>query len=389
MDCVEVMTQAASPRWDVFCRVVDNFGDIGVCWRLARQLADEFDLPVRLWVDDLASFARIAPELDVAAAGQMLAGVTVAHWSGTFDGVVPAEVVIEAFACELPAAYRAAMPGVTRCWLNLEYLSAEEWVTGCHGLASPQGQGLQKFFFFPGFVAGTGGLLQEHRQQIERERWHAGDAARFLAQFINPASKALAGQRLPQRQLSLFAYPNRALPSLLDVLAADSALSRVYVPDSLISKAVAEYVGGYIEPGMLWQRGNLQLLALPMLAQDDYDRLLWSCDVNFVRGEDSFVRAQWAGKPLVWHIYRQEEEAHLDKLAAWQARYLADCPAGAAAACAAALAAWNREQTDGAVWQNWLRTLPDLALHARGWAKQLAQHGNLAANLVSFVAGRV
>ena len=24
--------------WDIFCSVVDNFGDIGVTWRLARQL---------------------------------------------------------------------------------------------------------------------------------------------------------------------------------------------------------------------------------------------------------------------------------------------------------------------------------------------------------------
>jgi hypothetical protein len=23
-------------HWDIFCRVIDNFGDIGVCWRLAH-----------------------------------------------------------------------------------------------------------------------------------------------------------------------------------------------------------------------------------------------------------------------------------------------------------------------------------------------------------------
>ncbi|WP_028455620.1 elongation factor P maturation arginine rhamnosyltransferase EarP [Chitinilyticum litopenaei] len=376
------MTQAASPHWDIFCRVVDNYGDIGVCWRLARQLADEHGLVVRLWVDDLASFARIAPAVDAGAASQQLGGITVGHWVDAFPLVRPADVVIEAFACELPVSYRAAMPGSTRCWINLEYLSAEDWVTGCHGLGSPQGQGLQKFFFFPGFVAGTGGLLQSQRQQSECARWQADDAARFLAQWPLPGAAA-------HRRISLFAYPNRALPGLLDALRDDEQISRVYVPESLLEKDLGEYVGGYLAPGACWQAGSLQLIALPMLAQDDYDRLLWSCDANFVRGEDSFVRAQWAGKPLIWHIYHQSEDAHLDKLAAWQTVYLAECPAPAATAQAAALAAWNAGLADPAVWRAWLAAWPDLALHARGWAKQLAQHGNLAANLVSFVAGKV
>ena len=43
-----------SRSWDVFCRVVDNYGDAAVCWRLARQLADEHGARVRLWIDLLA-----------------------------------------------------------------------------------------------------------------------------------------------------------------------------------------------------------------------------------------------------------------------------------------------------------------------------------------------
>ncbi|MBE9610700.1 elongation factor P maturation arginine rhamnosyltransferase EarP [Chitinilyticum piscinae] len=374
------MTTAGN--WDIFCKVVDNYGDIGVCWRLARQLAGEYGISVRLWVDDLASFARIAPQLDPAAAEQFLDGVMVCLWAEDFTKTLPAPVVIEAFACALPAAYRAAMPGVTRCWLNLEYLSAEDWVEGCHGLGSPQGQGLNKYFFFPGFSAGTGGLLQEQAAQHERERWHQADSRKLLARFA-PFDERVS------RNVSLFAYPNRALPALLDELVEDDKTSRVYVPDSLITRSVAEYVGGYIDCGSVWQRDNLQIVTLPMLAQADYDRLLWSCDANFVRGEDSFVRAQWAGKPLIWHIYRQDENTHLEKLAAWQARYLADCASYAASAQAAALAAWNRETADRDVWRTWLRAQPDLALHARSWAKQLAQHGNLAGNLVSFVGCKV
>lgn len=137
-------------RWDIFCSVVDNYGDIGVTWRLARQLAAEQGHAVRLWVDDLAAFVRLCPEVSVDAECQHLLGVEVRRWAEPFPVVEPAQVVIEAFACQLPPAYVAAMAasGTRRLWLNLEYLSAEDWVAGCHGLPSPQLGGLQKFFFF-------------------------------------------------------------------------------------------------------------------------------------------------------------------------------------------------------------------------------------------------
>ena len=148
--------------WDIFCRVVDNYGDIGVCWRLARQLAAEHNVAVRLWVDDLNSFARLCPEIDSSLDRQRIAGMTVYRWREPFPDAIPGDVVIEAFGCELPAVFQAAMTAKAQppVWINLEYLSAENWVTGSHALPSPQAK-LRKYFFFPGFVAGTGGLLRE------------------------------------------------------------------------------------------------------------------------------------------------------------------------------------------------------------------------------------
>jgi uncharacterized repeat protein (TIGR03837 family) len=64
-------------------------------------------------------------------------------------------------------------------------------------------------------------------------------------------------------------------------------------------------------------RSRLAIHFLPLLAQPDFDHLLWSCDLNFVRGEDSLVRALWAGKPLAWHIYPQDDAAHHVKLSAF------------------------------------------------------------------------
>ncbi|MEO7887531.1 MAG: elongation factor P maturation arginine rhamnosyltransferase EarP, partial [Polaromonas sp.] len=45
-----------SLQWDIFCKVIDNFGDIGVCWRLAADLASRGH-KVRLWVDDASALA--------------------------------------------------------------------------------------------------------------------------------------------------------------------------------------------------------------------------------------------------------------------------------------------------------------------------------------------
>ena len=133
--------------WDIFCHVIDNYGDAGVCWRLARQLAVEYDAEVRLLVDDPETLARLcalAPSQISGDTPRLIDGVWVHYWSSTWRNVVPADVVIEAFACQLPLDYLVAMAERSRpsLWLNLEYLSAEEWVAGCHGLPSLQQNGL-------------------------------------------------------------------------------------------------------------------------------------------------------------------------------------------------------------------------------------------------------
>mgnify|MGYP000116605647 FL=1 len=126
-------------RIDIFCTVIDNFGDIGVCWRLARQLRHEFGLSVRLWVDDLESFRYLCPEVLPDLLEQDCRGVEVRKWCEPAPVIEPHDLVIEAFACDPPETFVAAMAGKLPrpIWINLEYLSAENWVEGCHGLASP------------------------------------------------------------------------------------------------------------------------------------------------------------------------------------------------------------------------------------------------------------
>ena len=166
--------------WDIFCSVVDNYGDIGVTWRLARQLVAEHQVPVRLWVDDVQAFVPLCPEADASAAQQWQQGVEVRVWPKDWQPVEVADVVIEAFACTLPDSYRLAMKAreTPVLWINLEYLSAEDWVSGCHGLPSLRPDGLKRMFFFPGFDAGTGGLLREADLLARRRAFEQDPQAR-------------------------------------------------------------------------------------------------------------------------------------------------------------------------------------------------------------------
>jgi len=354
---------------DLFCRVVDNLGDAGVCWRLARQLAAEHNWAMRLWIDDPVPLAGLRPGIDPLLADQTVDGVEIRWWPAAFPGATPGDVVIEAFACELPSSFLAAMAARVKppVWLNLEYLSAEDWVVGCHGLPSPHPTlGLTKYFFFPGFAAGTGGLIRE---------------AALPAPVPPDAGRELA--------VSLFCYDNPALPRLLDAWAAGSEPIICRVADGLPRQQVEHWLAERFPSGAKMSRGNLTLEALPFLAQTDYDRLLATSDLNFVRGEDSFVRAQWAGRAFVWQAYPQAQGAHWPKLDAFLDRYGRHLPEATRQALTAFWRAWNSRGDVAAAWPGYRTSLPALQTHGAPWAAEIAMPGNLAENLVRFCRERI
>ena len=372
---------ATSSQWDIFCSVIDNYGDIGVTWRLASQLAAQYDIAVRLWVDDLQAFHHIRPEVDPTAATQCLRGVEIRRWTIPLPPIEPGDVVIEALACNLPDAFIQAMAkkSPTPVWINLEYLCAENWVEGVHGLPSPHPRlPLTQYFFMPGYTTGSGGLTREKALYGEREAFQ--NDARAQSDFW-------AGLGIPDKdalRISLFSYECRSLPDLLEVCSRGDRPIDLVLPRG---RATAQITAWFAHPqaGDLLSRGRLRVFLLPMLAQDDYDRLLWACDLNFVRGEDSFVRAQFAARPMIWQAYRQEENAHLDKLAAFLDLYCARLSPETANLLRAVWQAWNREEALGALWPDWIAALPALSEHAHAWARRLAEQDDLSANLVKFI----
>ena len=375
-------------RWDIFCTVIDNYGDIGVCWRLARQLTHEHHQKVRLWVDDLVSFSRIAPAINPNIQHQVVQGVDICHWQQTFTEVEPAEVVIEAFACELPDGYvqmllqRRKQP----IWINLEYLSAESWVTQYHGLPSPHPRFLlTKTCFFPGFVQGTGGLVRENNLMAQRDVFNTITEHAFLLR------KGLPERQSGEIRISLFCYETAPVKKLVQLLAGSSVLILLIVPQGNVAERIAALFNhASSQTNHLIKHEQLTIQIIPFMEQTDYDRLLWSCDINFVRGEDSFVRAQWAGSPFVWNIYPQSEGAHWKKLDAFLERYTAGLPMEMATAVREMWISWNGgNDINSTVWTNFFAFREALMQHHENWCKQLRKQKDLASNLVQFAENRL
>ena len=377
---------------DIFCNVIDNYGDIGVCWRLARQLANEHGLAVRVGVDDLGSFGKLCHEADAALDIQHCRGVEVRRWVKPFTPLPQplshggergvADLVIEAFACKLPQSYIEAMAAQQQSvWINLEYLSAENWVEGCHKLPSPHPSlHLTKYFFFPSFTRQTGGLLLE-RDLFARRDAFRNDAAQQQAFWYSLSMETPGAETL---KISLFGYENDALAGLFDAWANGVQPVLCLVPEGRILPQTGQYFGD-TEPcmGNTYSNGNLQVRVLPFVEQERYDELLWACDVNFVRGEDSCVRAQWAGKPFVWQIYPQHDAAHWQKLQAFLNLYCAPLGMAASQAVQDLWREWNNEDAAGKAWTAFVAAYSELDLHAQGWARELAEN-DLALNLLDF-----
>ncbi|HEY2560861.1 MAG TPA: elongation factor P maturation arginine rhamnosyltransferase EarP [Caldimonas sp.] len=353
-------------QWDLYCRVVDNFGDIGVAWRLAADLAGRGEA-VRLAIDDARPLAWMAPH--------GAAGVRVVGWHDR-PATAP-DVVVELFGGGRPTgSWQHEAGRRAPVLVNVEHLTAERYAERSHRLPSPAQRAGEPpsttWFYFPGFAPASGGLLREPGLLARRSDFGDGDA--WLASLgVAPH----AGER----RVSLFCYRNDAIDALLDTLAT--------TPTVLLATPgpATQQVAARLGPSLA--RGALRAVALPLLSQVDFDRLLWSCDLNLVRGEDSLVRAIWAGTPLLWQPYVQDDGAHLAKLGAFVDCYLDAAPAPLATVVRAAFARWNDDPRASLAAVAAGETVSSgWAAHARAWRDALAAQDDLVTQLIAFVEGR-
>jgi len=359
--------------FDIFCKVIDNYGDIGVCFRLAQNLVN-LNQQVRLFVDDLTTFSNICPQIKPNYHIQQVNKITVIYWHDNLVNFLPlSNVIIEAFACDLPEQITTHI-GKQNLWLNLEYLSCESWVENWHGLPSMQ-QNKRKYVYFPSLVPNAGGVLHEAYLPI-----NLNDLARakFLAKFnIYPAQNA--------QIISVFCYENAELFTWFDYLSLQKKQTVILLAQSPIVSKINHYFNCNLSIANNYQIGNLTLHLLPFVSQKDFDYVLASCDFNIVRGEDSFLRAQFVAKPFIWHIYQQAENIHLIKLQAFLDLYLQNY--ANSAQIYQLFLNFNQGKSLVDIWQK--IDFFDLQIHAKNWANWQLNKPDLASLLVQFVAQRL
>ena len=351
-------------HWVVFCRVVDNHGDLGVCWRLATQLA-QHGHQVTLYVDDASALAWMAPD--------GCEGVKVLAWPDdpvSLGHAAAADVVIEAFGCDLTLSFQAAMAAWPQApvWINLEYFSAEDSALRNHGLPSPvmsgPAKGLRKWFYYPGLTEDSGGVMGGLSAMTNAGMTNSG---------MTNSGMTTSGMTNISLNISLFCYEPASLGMWLQQLNELPHSAVLSVTAGRATQAVRHALQSWTHaPGF-------RIEELPYLSHPAFDAMLAAQDLNLVRGEDSLIRAIWAGKAFLWQIYPQDDGVHHAKLQAFlQATHAPEV-------VVQAHLAWNADQptplplltpSNMAEWTAWAQTLKQ-RLHAQT---------DLVSRLESFVA---
>lgn len=354
---------------DIFCDVIDNFGDAGVCWRLANICANEKDANVNLYINDVETLSKITGGSPIRPP-QKVDNIFVRNWNEALERP-PSEVVIETFGCRLPESFEKRMAAMrpTPVWINLEYLSAEDWVEGCHCLPSPHPSlNIEKTFFFPGVTDKTGGVMLEKDYAEEKQKFLLQKTA-FLRSFdFDPSVFTVF----------VFCYPSPVLKDFYAALLKDGRSINLLVPRS----AAAEIL---LTEHKQQNCPFINLRVAEMVKQSAFDQFLWASDALIVRGEDSFVRAQLSGKPFIWNIYPQTEETHIKKLKAFAERIKPYYGRFFDLWLKANLA-WNMNGEElGEAWPKWRDSQSKMRSCAQHWLDHLVSIGSLGENLWAYI----
>lgn len=305
---------------DIFCEIIDNYGDIGVVYRTAKELQKIFPKSkIRAFLNKLDEFKKINSQvLDLPS--QNIDGIeyiTFDYLRDNANELLTAQVIIEAFGCQIPEEYMEIAYDNSELLINLEYLSAEDWIEDFHLQSSPLGRGkLKKVFFMPGFTEKSGGViadsnyLERIQRVLENKEFYE---KKYLSDIEDRENKIIG---------TLFSYEKNFTPLLEDLKKLDKDVVILAMGEKTqdsLRKILKNFSIEDFRNSLKY--GKIEIRFLNFLNQEEYEELINIVDFNFVRGEDSFIRAVLTGKPYMWHIYCQEEYAHMDKIEGFLDKY--------------------------------------------------------------------
>lgn len=305
---------------DIFCEIIDNYGDIGVVYRTAKELQKIFPKSkIRVFLNRLDEFKKINSQvLDLPL--QNIDGIeyiTFDYLRDNANELLTAQVIIEAFGCQIPEEYMEIAYDNSELLINLEYLSAEDWIEDFHLQSSPLGKGkLKKVFFMPGFTEKSGGVIADsnYLERIQRVLENKELYEKKYLSDIEDRENKIVG--------TLFSYEKNFTPLLEDLKKLDKDVVILAMGEKTqdsLRKILKNFSIEDFRNSLKY--GKIEIRFLNFLNQEEYEELINIVDFNFVRGEDSFIRAVLTGKPYMWHIYCQEEYAHMDKIEGFLDKY--------------------------------------------------------------------
>lgn len=305
---------------DIFCKIIDNYGDIGVVYRTAKELQKIFPKSkIRAFLNRLDEFKKINSQvLDLPS--QNIDGIeyiTFDYLRDNANELLTAQVIIEAFGCQIPEEYMEIAYDNSELLINLEYLSAEDWIEDFHLQSSPLGRGkLKKVFFMPGFTEKSGGVIADsnYLERIQRVLENKEFYEKKYLSDIEDRENKIVG--------TLFSYEKNFTPLLEDLKKLDKDVVILAMGEKTqdsLRKILKNFSIEDFRNSLKY--GKIEIRFLNFLNQEEYEELINTVDFNFVRGEDSFIRAVLTGKPYMWHIYCQEEYAHMDKIEGFLDKY--------------------------------------------------------------------
>lgn len=337
---------------DIFCEVIDNYGDVGVSYRLARSLGRKYpDSKIRFILNK-------REELKLIRGNDNL----IIKDYNQCQNLIPSDLIVQCFACNIPDIYMEKAYNVSKVMINLEYFSAEDWIEDFHLQECILGRGkLKKYFFMPGLSSKSAGILIDE-EFIFRKNNVLNNRKEYLKKFGIDDKYDLIG--------SIFSYEKNFDTLISELLKLDKKILLLVMSEKTQKNFIKYFDNKY-------KYDKIDFVKLPFFSYGDYEELLSLCDFNFVRGEDSFVRALLLGKPFLWHIYPQEKNIHMLKLESFLEKYC-----GKWEELKKSFLKYNLSDDD---YEYFFKNLGKIEEHNKEYSRYLLENCNLINKLINFL----